>query len=65
LAIIEGVKIVPAGWALNAASIPASVIGTLFCPLDVEEISCVPITCWVGFVNRSVRDWIDIRYTIA
>jgi hypothetical protein len=66
LAAIEGVKIVPAGWVLSAA-IKDWLIGTLLLPdrfMFDKGISCVPITSWVGFVKLSVRDSIDIRYTI-
>jgi hypothetical protein len=67
LAAIEGVKIVPSVLALNAASIPESVIATLLLPgccILAKGISCEPTSCWAGFVNRSVRDWIDILYNI-
>ena len=66
MAAIEGVRVVPAGWVLSAA-IKDWLIATLLLPdrfITDTGISCVPITSWVGFVKLSVRDSIDILYTI-
>jgi hypothetical protein len=57
-ATIEGVKLVPIGWELNALRIFASVIGTLLFPSWTDVIACVCVTwfCEVPVVTLSVRE---------
>jgi hypothetical protein len=57
-ATIEGVKLVPTAWELNALRIPASVIGKLLFPSWTDVIACVCVTwfCEVPVVTLSVRE---------
>jgi len=57
-ATIDGVKVVPGGWELNAVRISSSVIRTLLFPCKTDVIGCVCVT-WFGavpVVTLSVRE---------